>query len=195
MAELAEVIGGLAPNYVLDEGAEGLTMPVASVADLSDGRVAATRDMRTATLADSDQVRARQLRVGDVVIAARGAAFKAALVHSDAAGSVASGNLIVLRPNGVLLPAVLLALLTSSVYEAKLAELSRGTGRVLSLSIKDVSQVELPVPPMPTQQALADLAEARRQEAEAAAIVTQQRDSLYRAAMDRALFPPRGDDQ
>lgn len=194
VSEIAEITGGLPSSFVLEEGGGGQPIPLASVGDLIDGRVAAVGTMRTALLADDRDLGARRMAEGDVAVAARGAGYKAALVRADAAGAVASANLIVLRPTGRLLPAVLLAALTSAPCEAQIAKLARGTGRMVSLSAKALRSVAVPVPPMPVQEALTALTEARWAEAEAAALVARERDSLYRAAMDRALFPPEGDD-
>jgi restriction endonuclease S subunit len=189
ISEIAELIGGLAASYVLTEnGPDGLPLPMISVGDLQNGRVAPTGEMRQTCFVDSEQVRRRQVQQGDIVVAAKGAAYRAALVAGDRAGAVASGNLIILRPGDRILPAALLAILTSARYETLIAGLSRGTTRAVSFSIKDLGALEIPVPAMARQNQLADLAEAQQAYEDASLRALDERRALARRAMDDILF-------
>jgi hypothetical protein len=118
------------------------------------------------------------VRPGDVVLVARGAAFRAGLVGDSLNGALAAGNLMVLRPRlEVLLGGYLVAFLNSEVARTGLWQLSRAARAMMSLSTRDVLKFEIPVLPMGQQRGLADLVAAAdeysRTSIRAAALRTQ----------------------
>jgi len=66
--------------------------------------------------------------------------------------------------------------------------LSRSTSRLLSISIKDLSKIEIPVPPMPLQHKIADIIVSQRDAYRAAQKAMTERSLIARQVVDDLLF-------
>lgn len=171
-----------------------VTCRVLRVGDIADelGRIPPFPDNREhqESFPNAPSVGKATVEVGDVVLVARGARPKVGLVGEAAAGAVVSANLMLLRPKaGVLLGAVLAWWLDSAQGREGLSRMNRSsTVGIPSLSVHDVLRLEMPVPPMNIQRALAEMLEAASDSAQAERCATHGRQELARALAARALL-------
>lgn len=94
------------------------------------------------------------LQEGDVVLPARGTAIRTAVFHEQGYPCIASSNLIVIRPNLKMLDSVYLKIfLDSPIGNTMISSAQQGAG-VMNISYKDLRVLEVPIPPMETQQAV-----------------------------------------
>lgn len=93
------------------------------------------------------------LEEGDVLITARGTVLKTAVFQKQPFTCITSANINVIRPTGALRGAYLKLFLDSPVGGKLLKSLQRGS-TVVNLNYKDLTELEIPVPPIQVQDAL-----------------------------------------
>lgn len=93
------------------------------------------------------------LEEGDVLITARGTVIKTAIFQKQPFTCITSANINVIRPAGNLRGAYLKLFLDSPVGGKLLKSLQRGS-TVVNLNYKDLTELEVPVPPVQVQDAL-----------------------------------------
>ena len=93
------------------------------------------------------------LEEGDVLITARGTVIKTAVFQKQSFTCITSANINVIRPTGTLRGAYLKLFLDSPVGGKLLKSLQRGS-TVVNLNYKDLTELEIPVPPIQVQDAL-----------------------------------------
>lgn len=93
------------------------------------------------------------LEEGDVLITARGTVIKTAVFQKQPFTCITSANINVIRPTGTLRGAYLKLFLDSPVGGKLLKSLQRGS-TVVNLNYKDLSELEIPVPPIQVQDTL-----------------------------------------
>lgn len=150
--ELADIFLGYTPSTLGDH-----TVPVIGIADLQD-------DLRFDPGVVPPELRERALCAGDIVVAARGTLFKAALIPSG--GAVPSMNLIVVRLNQAYrhLSPLLLAYFNDPVFGERIKQGNIAVTGKLCLSPKVFRAVEIE---LPEPKALQELTrEVERSEAE-----------------------------
>lgn len=188
LGNIATLTSGMNISRGATANTETISCSVISVGDLKNYDLPDLSALSTVKLSDSDALLSRQARVGDVLLTSKGTAFKVAEVEARTAGAIVSANLIIARPSDRILPAVLSALLSSSRFEQRITMLSRSTSRLLSISIKDLSKIEIPVPPMPLQHKIADIIVSQRDAYRAAQKAMTERSLIARQAVDDLLF-------
>lgn len=106
------------------------------------------------TIEDEERKVARYaLEDGDVLITARGTVVKTAVFQKQSFTCITSANINVIRPTGNLRGAYLKLFLDSPVGSKLLKSLQRGSG-VVNINYKDLSELEVPVPPLQVQDTL-----------------------------------------
>ena len=93
------------------------------------------------------------LEEGDVLITVRGTVIKTAVFQKQPFTCITSANINVIRPTGTLRGAYLKLFLDSPVGGKLLKSLQRGS-TVVNLNYKDLTELEIPVPPIQVQDAL-----------------------------------------
>lgn len=109
------------------------------------------------TVYDEERKVARYiLEEGDVLIATKGFTIKVAVYEKQPQMVIASSNLCVVRPNTKLINGIYLKLFLESETGMKLLKsLQRGT-TIVNINYKDISELEVPVPPMDEQLEIAN---------------------------------------
>lgn len=92
------------------------------------------------------------LKNGDVIIPARGTAIRTAVFKAQNNICIASSNIIVIRPNEKMLDSTYLKLFLDSSLGKKLVSGTQQGLAIISISYKDLSGVEIPVPPLEEQK-------------------------------------------
>ena len=100
------------------------------------------------------------LREGDLVIPARGTTLRCAIFHEQPYICIASSNLIVIRPNQkMLLPGYLKIFFDSPIGQKMITSMQQGA-HAINLNYKDMSGMEIPMPPIEEQARNVELYEA-----------------------------------
>lgn len=122
------------------------------------------------------------LEDGDILVPARGTAVRTAIFKKQDYPCIASSNLVVIRPRSDLLNSVYLKIFLDSPLGGKLLESAQqGTG-VINLSYKDMQSLEIPLPEIAKQEAL-----AKEYQAELTMYLksVSEAESRWRSVLDR----------
>lgn len=95
------------------------------------------------------------LEDGDILVPARGTAVRTAIFKKQDYPCIASSNLVVIRPRSSLLNSVYLKMFLDSPLGGKLLESAQQGIGVINLSYKDIQSLEIPLPDIEKQEALA----------------------------------------
>lgn len=95
------------------------------------------------------------LREGDVLLPARGTAIRTAVFHEQIYPCIASSNLIVIRPNVKILDSTYLKIFLDSPIGHKLISSTQQGAIVMNISYRDLKVLEVPIPPLDRQKAVA----------------------------------------
>ena len=155
---ISESISIGVPSYIIKESEGGVNqLPVINLKDLTAEGI--SPDTLTNIPAAQGQNFDRfKVAAGDVLVAARGTKFKAALAGAEVSGAIAAANLITVRPGKELYPAFLAAYLTSAAGEKQvLARAKATTASQLLINVSDIEELEIPLPPFEVQKRIGDL--------------------------------------
>ncbi len=92
------------------------------------------------------------LKEGDLLLPARGTAIRTAIFHEQDYPCIASSNVIIIRPNEKLLDSTYLKIFLDSPIGNKLISGAQQGMTIMNISYKDLSVLEVPVPPLLEQQ-------------------------------------------
>ena len=96
------------------------------------------------------------LQDGDVLLPARGTAIRTAVFHEQGYSCIASSNLIVIRPDPKKLNSTYLKVFLDSPVGNKIISGAQQGMTVMNISYKDLRVLEVPIPTMEKQQAVAN---------------------------------------
>jgi len=96
------------------------------------------------------------LKEGDVLIPARGTAIRTAVFHEQKYPCIASSNVITIRPDPKLLDCTYLKIFLDSPLGKKLVSGTQQGMTIISISYKDLTGLEIPVPPLEAQKKTVD---------------------------------------
>jgi type I restriction enzyme M protein len=183
LGDLAEVFPGLAVARKKTD--DGIDTPIIGVSDLDGaGSVAGVEDLERAPLPLGRSTDGYRVRVGDVLITARGTQLKVAVVDAATEGAVLSANLLCIRPReDRLLPGALAAWLLTAEGHAALTGRYHSTTGLLALTTTVVRRLPVPVPPLAVQSRASALFDATRTGYIAAMRAADARQALGLAAI------------
>ena len=95
------------------------------------------------------------LQEGDVLLPARGTAIRTAVFHEQSYPCIASSNLIVIRPDTRILDSTYLKIFLDSPIGNKIISGAQQGMTVMNISYKDLKVLEVPIPSMEKQKAVA----------------------------------------
>lgn len=95
------------------------------------------------------------LQEGDVLLPARGTAIRTAVFHKKPYPCIASSNVIVIRPNPKMLDSTYMKIFLDSPIGNKIISSAQQGVTVMNISYKDLNVLEIPLPPLERQQAVA----------------------------------------
>lgn len=190
LGDLAAVFAGIGVSRKETIVRPGERLPVIGVRDLRDGGVTPLSALDTVAFRSPAQARNYEVFPDDVLVTGRGTLLKFGLVGNDTWRAIASGNIIVIRPDGAkgVIGAVLYAILSSDVYRPKIEVLRRGATTLLSLSPKDLAKLEIRLPPFEEQRRIADLVRESQLAYRTAIEAAEIRRVLARGLVDARLF-------
>lgn len=188
LGDISEVFAGIGVSREDSIEHPGDRLPVIGVRHLQDTGVAPIAELDAVGFASPSRALANAVRVDDVLLTGRGTVLRFGLVGPETEGAIASGNIIVVRPGPGVIGGALFALLASDTYRPKIEVLRRGATTLLSLSPKDIKNLEVSLPPLDEQRRIAALAIEAQAAYRAAVEAAEIRRSLARAVMDARLF-------
>jgi hypothetical protein len=189
LKQLAEIAPGV-PLRVKDDlpPVFGREYAVVSIGSLEEGVIAPvdTLPLLHLSLTDAEQVRA-VLKPGFVLLSARGATLRMALVGPEHAGAAANHTLLVIRPFDEVSGPVLYAALRLPHVVHQLERISRDSTATRAWRPADVGRIAIPVPPAAVQQKVEKLIQAEeRHQAAARRALALRRETVW-AALGEAL--------
>ncbi|HEU4883422.1 MAG TPA: hypothetical protein VFT45_14270 [Longimicrobium sp.] len=185
--ELAEVTTGV-PVRVKDDAAPGSGTPVVSVGSLQEGGIAPVHTLPRfePPLTDAERNRA-VLQPGFVLLSARGAALRMALVGPEHDGALANHTVLIIRPFGEVGGAALYATLRLPGMVHQLEQMARESTATRAWRPVDVERLRVPVPPGPVQQMVEQLIRAEERHLAAARRALDLRREAVWTALGEAL--------
>jgi len=155
LRDVAEVFAGLTLGGRTIAGRGAVRLNTISLKDIVRGRIEPERT--DPVYVDHIRDATRYMAAGaDVVVAVRGTLPKVAIVPDALNGAVVTSTLAGIRPRDVL-PEVLVAFLRSPAGRTSLQSRVRSATGQISLTLEDVRNIDVPVPPMDVQQHIADI--------------------------------------
>lgn len=133
---------------------EGPLVPMISIKDLKNGTIILDPEQKR-TLKDSKSLEKSKIKEKDILVATRGD-FRSAIVHSEATEYTINQNLVGIRLNNKMLPEVLVMFLNGKKGQQQLTARSKEATTVSSITISDLLNIQVPVPPMEIQNILVE---------------------------------------
>jgi len=188
LGDIADVFTGAGVSREDSLDRPGDKLPVIGVRHLQDAGVAPMSQLDLIGFASPSRALANAVKVNDVLLTGRGTILKFGLVGPETEGAIASGNIIVVRPGPNVVGGALYALLSSDAFRPKIEVLRRGATSLLSLSAKDIKNLEINLPPLDVQRRIAAFAIEAQIAYRTAIEAAEIRRTLARAVMDACLF-------
>lgn len=146
-------VTGVSSYYLKpDEGDPTVMIPLINLGDLVDGTIN-TETVKITTVRKTGKLESDTVVVGDVILTLRGPPFRAAVADDDVVGAALSANLVGLRCSEQIMPEILAAWLNSSAGQRALLPRAGGS-TLMCISLNELLQIEVPVPPMAQQDLL-----------------------------------------
>ena len=199
LAECAQAISqGATLSRYRDEG--GRAYRVVNASDLETLELSVPRDELTLEVLKEGSYLDNALEPGDVLIAARGEELKASVVTEPYAGCLAGANLAVLRParnaDGEVIfvePFYLAGLFRTDWMKGRLSGLYMQSSQVQLVTVKQLRELELPLPPLEVQRRFAELFLTFEDYAKTLSEALYGRRQLIEAALQTTLGNTQGD--
>jgi len=150
---LSTKVTGVSSYYLKpEEGDPALEIPFINLGDIVEGTIN-PETIKTTRVRKTEKMESDTVLPGDVVLTLRGPPFRTAVADGDVAGAAFSANLVVLRCSDQIRPEILAAWLNSPTGQRALATRAGGS-TLMGISLKELLQIEIPVPPMAKQDLL-----------------------------------------
>ncbi|MCW5829632.1 MAG: restriction endonuclease subunit S [Deltaproteobacteria bacterium] len=188
MGEVAEIIAGH-PLYRF-EGDTGPAIPIINIRDLEHA-ADLTHFLETAAISDPARFGRARILPDDVIVTARGTQLRSVLAPARWQGAVASSNLMLIRPKPEILLPELLSVFLQSPAGVKAFEQRRTGTQLLKLTLRDLAEIEVPVPPLSEQRQLADLLRSAQDYYVNARYAAEMRLMAARQIVSERILPPR----
>lgn len=175
-------------RHMAKSGDESITVLALSVGDIEDGHIAPGELVPRVKLraGSFDRFRAQP---GDVLVSCRGTVLKAALVVDEVQDLFTSSNIITIRIRRTLVvPQIILSLLRSSSWRKVLESRTRSSTGLMQLTIKDLEDLPVPIPPHDVQTRLADLFDTNERAYRSALEAAAARRVLGETLIDHTLL-------
>jgi hypothetical protein len=175
------------------QGFTSISAPVLSVSDIEDGRISPIEEISRVELRSGDFERFR-VQPGDILVSCRGTLLKTAMVLPEAGGVLASSNIITIRANRSLAaPQLILTILRSAPWQETIRSRTRSSTGLMQLTVKDLEDLPMPVPPLAVQGRLAEIIDVENWAYRRAIEAANARHALVESFIAHALLGPIGE--
>lgn len=163
LSQLAKTIfQGISPSRNVKTGTSGKKTPVINIKNIANGQIN-IEDIDTIFIDKRKYIDRYTIHPGDVIITCRGTMLKSAVVPENLDGYLISSNLIAIRLDGTLDPALLCVFLQSPICHKLLLSSARSSTMQIALTVSDIEKIELPMIPSEIQKKLSGLVKATDQ--------------------------------
>ncbi len=146
-------VTGLSSYYLKpDIGDPTVDIPLINMGDIVDGTIN-TKTVKDVTVRKTGKLESDTILPADVILTLRAQPFRAVIAGEDVAGAALSANLVGLRCSDRINPEILAAWFNSSAGQRALAPRA-GISTLVGISLKELLQVEVPVPSREQQDLL-----------------------------------------
>lgn len=154
LAELVEILSGL--TNISSEN-KGQPVRLINIRDIEGGFIK-PEPASEIYIQDTSKFERYRVQVGDVLLSTRGTVTKVAIVDKASKGAIFSSNLALLRvkDSSRLKPSLLKAYFESQAGQKTLQSMAKGNV-ILHITIKRLRELEIPVPPLSSQEHLEKL--------------------------------------
>lgn len=150
LKEVAEVFRG---KSILKKDTVVGNISVMNISNIEDGEIKYS-DMDTIE-EEERKIKRYELQVGDVVLSCRGTAIKSAVFERQDKATIASANLIVVRPEGKVIGEYIKIFFESPIGLAMIKSFQRGTS-IMNINHSDIMEMEIPIISILEQQEMVD---------------------------------------
>jgi len=144
-------------NIHEDEVSEAL--PIINIKDIVDGRINETNLSYIHTI-NLKNIEKNTVLPDDILITCRGTQLKTAVVPDSLKQAVITSNLIAIRLGEQMIPGFLATYLKSTNGQQALLSCATSSTTQLVLTISQIEEIEIPVPPLSLQEEIVNLANA-----------------------------------
>lgn len=148
---VTQIKRGLSSYYVQNEGRE---VSFINIKDVSRGNVD-VKSVEKVKIKETGALEKSRIQPKDIIITAKGSAFKVAVANDKCKDFVISSNLIALTLNNEILPEIVAAYLNSPCGQRELQSRSAGVAQ-RALNIKSLLETKIPVPDKKNQKFIAE---------------------------------------
>ncbi|MDW9525439.1 hypothetical protein GOA61_18110 [Sinorhizobium meliloti] len=188
LGDVASVFAGAGVSRTEKAGLDGVAFPVIGVRHLNDGAVAPREELDEIAFPYESRALPYEVHVGDVLVTGRGTVLKFGIVGAETEGAIASGNIIIIRPQTQALGGTLFAILSSGVFRPKIEVMQRGATTLLSLSPKDLAKLEITLPSREKQELISAFVRESQAAYLTAIQAAEARRVLARGILNTRLF-------
>lgn len=178
LSALAEIRVGYSFRSRLEHDPAGAT-PVIQMKDVEGSRLSQAASAVRCSLPDLDR---HQIRDGDILFRSRGRTNTCALVGKGFGTAALAAPLVLIRPRDIL-PEYLCWYLNTPQAQASLSSFAAGTS-VQMIPLEALRTFSIPVPPLETQQRIADVADLVLRER----VLLERLASLRHRHVSRTLY-------
>jgi len=162
LSQLATIFQGISPSRNGKISSSEKTSPVINIKNIIKGQIN-TKDIDTIIIDKRKYIDRYTIHPGDVIITCRGTMLKSAVVPENLDGYLISSNLIAIRLDSTLDPALLCVFLQSRICHKLLLSSARSSTMQIALTVSDIEKIELPIIPLDIQKNLSGLIKATEQ--------------------------------
>lgn len=175
LGSLADIQMGYPFRSRLRDQAPG-PVAVVQMKDIDDGNQFRPGPMIRIALPPGTTSRRHLIRAGDLLFRSRGSTFGAAVVTELPQEAILAAPMLLIRPHGVQ-PDFLCWYINSPAGQAQLAALAAGSS-VRMVSAESLKTLDVPVPPVPVQQRVAEVARLAAHEQALTARIAELRQTI-----------------
>ncbi|MBI5026672.1 MAG: restriction endonuclease subunit S, partial [Nitrospirae bacterium] len=135
------------------------TLPTINIKDIFDGQINEANLSHIHTI-NLKNIKKSMVLPYDVIITSRGTQLKIAAIPNSLNQAVITSNLIAIRLGEQMLPGFLAAYLKSTVGQQALLSRATSSTTQLVLTISQIEEMKVPVPPLSLQEKIANFANA-----------------------------------
>lgn len=187
LKDIAEIRSGYPFRGRIEPQVNG-ALRVIQIKDINEGQSLAKADLVTVNLERDPQ--AYSVKEGDVLFLSRGHRLFATPITEPLKNTIATYYFFVLRPKtGSVNPRYLAWYINQPPVQTELNAAKRGSHMPL-VSRNDIEELHVEIPPLRTQQAIVELSELGRREAELLAAIQEKRTGLINSICLQAAHQP-----
>ena len=157
------IFSGTSPYNIRKVNGDSESIPIINIKDIADGWVLESHLSRISTT-NLKNMEKNIVVPGDIMLTCRGTQLKTAVVPNFLKQAVITSNLIAIRLGEQMLPGFLVAYLKSTNGQQALLSRATSSTTQLVITLSQIGNLEIPVPPLSLQGKIVNLANAAEEQ-------------------------------